>query len=75
MADVLANTPEKAMAVPMMRRDIDDMKVNQAQVSETFKREIDRIYDLIQWTIFALAAGVIGLLGQQIFGHRGGPKA
>ena len=70
MTDVLADTPEKAMAVPMMRRDIDDMKVNQAQAADTSKREIDRLYDLIKSTIFALAAGVFGLLGVQYFERR-----
>lgn len=67
---IITDNPEKAMSIPLMRRDIEDMKTNQVQAADGLKREVDRLYDLNKWIIGGLAAGVLGLLVREIFGRR-----
>jgi hypothetical protein len=67
---IILPSPEKAVAIPMMRRDIDDLKSNNAQVADALKREIDRVYDLNKWIIGGLGAGVLSLAVSQFFRRR-----
>jgi cell division protein FtsB len=67
---VITDSPEKAMSIPLMRRDIEEIKGSQTQVVDALKREIDRVYDLNKWIIGGLAAGVLGLLVRDLIRGR-----
>lgn len=62
-ATVLA-TPEKAIELPMLRRDLQEIKAASLESDAAMRREIDRIYDLNKWlfggltlTLFAIGLG------------------
>lgn len=65
MSAVVLATPEKALTLPMMRRDIDDLKANSALAADQLRRDIDRVYDLNKWIIGGLGAGVLSLAVSQ----------
>lgn len=71
LSAIITASPEKAVAIPMMRRDIDDVKTSQTQAGDALRREIDKIYDLNKWIIGGLAVGVLGLLVRDLFRTRG----
>ena len=75
LSAIISESPEKAVAIPLLRRDIDDVKDNQTQVADALKREIDRVYDLNKWIIGGLAVGVLGILVRDIFRERASAKS
>jgi hypothetical protein len=72
LSTVITDSPEKAVSLPLMRRDIDDIKGSQTQVAEALRREIDRVFDINKWIIGGLAAGVLSLIVRDVFRNRGG---
>ena len=60
---IVAN-PTKALAVPLLRQDLETVKLNAQKESESQAKQIDRIYDQNKWFIglmFTMAIGIIGL--------------
>lgn len=57
----LMTSPEKALSVPIMRRDLDNMRETNAQSLTSIKASVDQIYDLSKWLLGALAVGVLSL--------------
>lgn len=53
--------PDGALAIPMLRRDIDNLKEANGQAIVAIKESVDQIYDLTKWLIGALSAGVLSL--------------
>jgi hypothetical protein len=61
LEQAVVKTPETALALPLLRRDLDAMK-EVVQASNTyFKDSVDRIYDLNKWLLGTMAVSVIGL--------------
>lgn len=55
------SNPERALALPMLRRDIDDLNRQFTERGSAHERQIDRIYDQNKWFIglmFTMAVGV-----------------
>jgi hypothetical protein len=62
-AAILAD-PAKALAVPMLRRDLDSLAQRNRDDLLAARDEIGRVYDLTKWFIglmFTMAVGLIGL--------------
>lgn len=53
--------PDSALAIPMIRRDLDHLKDSNAQAIGAIKNSVDQVYDLAKWLIGALAVGVLSL--------------
>ena len=51
--------PEKALAIPLINKDLESLK----EANITVRNEINRVYDLNKWFIGTLIAMTIGLLG------------
>lgn len=47
--------------MPLMRRDIDNMRDANAQSIGAIRASVDQIYDLTKWLLGALAVGVLSL--------------
>lgn len=61
LEQAILSTPEKALALPLMRRDLDGAKETNAQAIAAVKASVDQVYDLTKWFIGALAVGVFSL--------------
>ena len=62
--DAIGQNPSKALAVPLLQKDVDDFKDTYRRDIDTTQGEINRVYDQNKWFIglmFTLALGVIGL--------------
>jgi hypothetical protein len=58
------NSPEKALSVPLLRQDLENMKISYHSDGVEYTRQIDRVYDQNKWFIglmFSMALGLIGL--------------
>jgi hypothetical protein len=67
LEQAIQTTPEKALTMPLMRRDIDNLKESNAQGIGAIKASVDQIYDLTKWLLGALAVGVLSLVISNYF--------
>jgi TolA-binding protein len=61
LEQAILNSPEKALTMPLMRRDIENMREANAQSVSAIKQNVDQIYDLTKWLLGALTVGVMSL--------------
>ena len=60
----IVENPTKALSVPLLRQDLENLKGDYLTDRENATKEIDRIYDQNKWFIglmFTMALGIIGL--------------
>lgn len=70
LEQAIMSSPEKALAMPLMRRDIDNMKDSNVQNLAAIKQSVDQIYDLTKWLLGALAIGVLSLAIANFLGRK-----
>jgi hypothetical protein len=64
LEDAMIDTPSKVLSVPLLRQEVDNIKVNSQKDSEVQAKQIDRVYEQNKWFIglmFTMAIGLIGL--------------
>ena len=59
----IVDSPERAMSIPILRRDLDSLRTDVRSDLVGTKQEIDRVYDLSKWFIGLMATMAIGILG------------
>jgi hypothetical protein len=62
--DAIGQSPEKALAIPMLKKDVDDLKDDYRRDTDNTQGEINRVYDQNKWFIglmFTMALGLLGL--------------
>jgi len=59
--NILNNSPEKAMALPLMRKDIDSLEKAIKASSEYSDKQLERFINLFYWICGTLALGIVGL--------------
>lgn len=72
LEQAILTTPEKALAMPLLRRDLDAAKETNAQAIAAVKANVDQVYDLTKWFIGALAVGVFSLAIPNLINRRRG---
>jgi hypothetical protein len=70
LEQAILTNPEKALAMPMLRRDLDAAKETNAQAIAAVKANVDQVYDLTKWFIGALAVGVFSLAIPNLLSRR-----
>lgn len=70
LEQAIMSSPEKALTMPLMRRDIDNMKDSNAQNLAAIKQSVDQVYDLTKWLLGALAIGVLSLAIANFLGRK-----
>ncbi len=63
----IQQSPDKALAVPLLRKDFDNMRDMYRHDLENTQSEISRVYDQNKWFIglmFTMAIGIIGFSGE-----------
>jgi hypothetical protein len=66
----LTNSPDKALAMPLLRKDLDDMKANTQHDLDSLRTEMTRAYDLNKWIIGFLLAAVLGTVLNNVLQSR-----
>lgn len=64
---VILTTPEKALAIPILRKDIDAEKESATQSSLALRASIDQVYDLTKWLLGTMAISIVGLAFSTFF--------
>jgi hypothetical protein len=54
-------SPSKALEIPLLQRDLDNLKTAQQSSLAAVKEGVDRIYDLNKWLLGALAVSIVTL--------------
>ena len=54
-------TPAKALEIPLLQRDLENVKTSQQSMMAAVKDGVDRVYDLNKWLLGAMAVSVISL--------------
>lgn len=62
ISETITASPEKALELPMMRRDLVELKAANIDGITSVRREIDRVYDMVKAVVFTLAASVITIV-------------
>lgn len=58
---VILNNPARALEIPMLRNDLNNMREANAQRLEAIKASVDQSYDLNKWLLGTMAITIIGL--------------
>jgi hypothetical protein len=63
LADALGQTPDKALSVPLLRKDLENLKESNHRDLEVVESEVNRVYDQNKWFIGLMATIALSLLG------------
>ncbi|EHK7543265.1 hypothetical protein ICR46_003605 [Vibrio cholerae] len=64
---VILESPEKAIEIPMLKRDIKSMQERYESSIDSLEREIARAYETITWVIGTILLGILGLAASVLF--------
>ncbi len=70
----LLQTPAKALELPLLKRDIDNLKETTQGTFVALRTDIDRVYGLGEWFIGLMATMAVGLLSLAITNFLSRPK-
>ena len=59
---IIIESPEKALAIPLLRKEMDDLQNKQIALAASTKNQIDRIYDFSKWFLGLMITLAIGLV-------------
>ncbi len=57
----ILQSPEKALEIPMLRRDIVSLQKQYESSTKSLEREISRAYDTVKWVIGTIVLGILGI--------------
>lgn len=63
----ILNNPEKALSLPLLKRDIESVRENNNQAVISMKASVDQVYDLSKWLLGSVALTVISLVATAYF--------
>jgi hypothetical protein len=66
LADALGQTPDKALSVPLLRKDLENLKETNHRDLEVVEAEVNRVYDQNKWFIGIMATIALSLFGVAI---------
>lgn len=66
--DILGSNPEKAMALPLMKKDMESLSTSLKVMSDYSDKQLERFITLFYWIIGVLAAGIISIAAGLYFG-------
>lgn len=70
LEEALNSSPEKALALPLMRKDLDAQKDSASQAVSSLQSSIDHLYDLTFAFIGAIGLTIMGLGIRAFVSHR-----
>jgi cell division protein FtsL len=66
LSTAISATPEKALSVPLLRKDMDDFKEQYLHDTASTDRNIERIYDQNKWFLALIVTMMLAILGQAV---------
>jgi hypothetical protein len=61
LEQVIVTSPSKVLEIPLIKRDLDNLKDAQKAEIISIKEGVDRVYDLNKWLLGAMAVSIIAL--------------
>lgn len=78
LEEAIMDRPDKALALPLLRKEIDDLSRRETEARTATRVEIDRLYEQQKWilggigtVLLAVAGGAISILFRSSFKHKG----
>ncbi|WP_152664086.1 hypothetical protein [Sphingomonas sp. SRS2] len=68
---VIIASPAKSLELPMMRKDIADLRASREREATYFSQSIDRIYDFNKWFLGGIVISLMLMALDRFFGGRG----
>ncbi|KAE9687803.1 hypothetical protein GP718_03295 [Escherichia coli] len=68
LSNILSDNPEKAMSLPLMRKDLDSLNTSIKVVSDYSDKQLERFITLFYWIIGVLTIGIISIAAGLYFG-------
>lgn len=62
LQEAVGATPEKAIAVPLLRRDLEGLRINSTAAVTAIERDLDRQYDLMKWILGTFVVGMLSVI-------------
>jgi hypothetical protein len=70
MQTAIGSTPAKALAVPLLQRDIEAMRTSGTASLEAMQADLDRQVDLMKWLLGTFVLGMLGIVATSITSAR-----
>jgi hypothetical protein len=72
---IILTTPDKALSVPLLRRDLDNQIAASHDDIAAVENDVNRQYDLMKWILSSLGLGVLAMVGSTVIPalRRGSP--
>ena len=70
LGTAITGTPEKAVTIPLLKKDVDDLRLSTQRDIDSLRGEMARSYDLNKWLIGLILAAVLGMLVNSILQSR-----
>jgi hypothetical protein len=64
--NVILTTPDKALSVPLLRRDLDNQIAAGHDDIAAVENDVNRQYDLMKWILGSLGLGVLAMVGSTV---------
>ncbi|MDX6496972.1 MAG: hypothetical protein QOG23_232 [Blastocatellia bacterium] len=61
LEQVIIDNPAKAVEVPLLRKDLDNLKDAQQQNAASLKQSVDQVYDVNKWLLGVMAVSIVTL--------------
>ena len=62
LGDIILESPEKALAIPLIRKEVEELNDKQRALAISVEGQIDRIYDFSKWFFGLMITLAIGLV-------------
>ena len=59
--EAIMQSPEKALNIPMLRKDVDALKLQYENATKSLEREIGSAYGIIKWVLGTIVFGILGI--------------
>lgn len=67
----LLTSPDKALSIPLLRKDLDDFRAANQRDVDSIRLEMGRAYDLNKWLMGFLLAAVLGMIINNLIESKG----
>ena len=70
LEEAILSTPERALAVPLLRQDLDRFKEQYQRDIDAVALDVGRAYDINKWVIGLIATAILGLAISNLFAKK-----
>jgi vacuolar-type H+-ATPase subunit I/STV1 len=72
---VITSTPEKALALPLIKKDVEDLRAESGRQADEIRGEMNRMYDMNKWLMGLILAALVGTIINNVIQARKAEKA